>query len=72
LILSNRESRLRTICGVLVVANMVMLAVFQALRGGSGYDSVYAQGYHFGRPVNADAFTAWTHTRLGGIPALLP
>jgi diguanylate cyclase len=39
--LTNRESRLRTLCGVLLAANMGMLAVFQALRGGGGYDSLY-------------------------------
>ena len=35
MMLSKREPRLRTICGVLLVANMVMLAVFQATRGGA-------------------------------------
>jgi EAL domain-containing protein (putative c-di-GMP-specific phosphodiesterase class I) len=26
----------------------------------------YAQGYHFSRPVNVDAFTAWTRERAIG------
>ena len=39
--LTNREYRLRTICGALLAANMAMLVVFQAVRGGAGYDSLY-------------------------------
>ena len=29
----------------------------------------YAQGFHFSRPVPAEAFTAWTHARLGSVAA---
>ena len=35
----------------------------------AGFGCDYAQGYHFSRPVPAEAFTAWTHTRLGSVAA---
>ena len=35
----------------------------------SAFGCDYAQGYHFSRPVPAEAFTAWTHARLGGVAA---
>ncbi len=36
-----------------------------ALDALTAFGCDYAQGYHFSRPVPAEAFTAWTHTRLG-------
>ena len=41
----------------------------QALDALTAFGCDYAQGYHFSRPLPAGAFTAWTHTRLGGVAA---
>ena len=64
MMLTNRASRLRLICGVLLLANVGMLAVFQALRGGAGYDSLYGWVGNFTMlvPTAACFALAW----LGG------
>ena len=41
IMLTNRESRLRVICGVLLAVNMGALAVLHRFHGGAGYDSLY-------------------------------
>ena len=62
--LTNRESRLRLICCGLLIANIGMLAVFQVLRGGAGYDSLYGWVGNFTMlvPTAACFALAW----LGG------
>ena len=37
-----------------------------ALDALTAFGCDYAQGYHFSRPVPAEAFTAWVHARSGG------
>jgi hypothetical protein len=59
-----RARRLRMTYAVLLVANLVALAVFQALRGGSGYDSLYGWVANFTMLVPTVACFALA--RLGG------
>ena len=39
----------------------------QALDALAAFSCDYAQGYHFSRPLPAEAFTMWTHTLVAGI-----
>ena len=64
--LTNREYRLRTICGALLAANMAMLVVFQAVRGGAGYDSLYGWVGNFTMLVPTAHLL---RARVGGGPA---
>ena len=46
----------------------------QALAALAAFGCDFAQGYHFSRPLPADAFTAWIHERVAGAapPLLAP
>ena len=65
--LTNREYRLRTICGALLAANMAMLVVFQVVRGGAGYDSLYGWVGNFTMlvPTVTCFALAWVGGRAG-------
>jgi diguanylate cyclase (GGDEF)-like protein len=41
----------------------------QALDALAAFGCDYAQGYHFSRPLPAQAFTAWTHKLVAGVAA---